>query len=38
MKGAGGGGGLDVWGDDESGSDVVVGCLTEALFWSFSDS
>ena len=39
MKGAGGGGGgLDVWGGDESGSDVVVGCLTEALFWSFSDS
>ena len=37
VKGAGGGGGLDVWGGDESGSDVVVGCLAEALFWSFSD-
>ena len=25
------------WGDDESGSDVAVGCLAEALFWSCSD-
>ena len=30
----GGGGGLDVWGGDESGSDVAVGCLAEALLWS----
>ena len=37
MKGGGGGGGLDVWGHDESGSDVAGGCLAEALFWSFSD-
>ena len=28
-------GGLDVWGNDESGSDAV-GCLAEALLWSFS--
>ena len=31
MKGTGGGDGLDVWGGDESGSDVAVGCLAEAL-------
>ena len=37
MKGAGGGGGLDVWGGDRSGSDVAVGCLAEALLWNFSD-
>ena len=30
-------GGLDVWGNDKSGSDVAVGCLAEALLWSFSD-
>ena len=36
-KGAGSGGGLDVWGGDESGSDVAVGCLAEALLWSFND-
>ena len=35
VKGAGGCGGLDVWG--KSGSDVAVGCLAEALLWSFSD-
>ena len=33
VKGAGGG--LDVWGGDESGSDVVVGCLAEALLLEF---
>ena len=32
----GGGGGLDVWGGDESGSDVAVG-FAEALLWSFSN-
>ena len=31
MKGSVGGGGLDVWGGDESGSDVAVGCFPEAL-------
>ena len=35
MKGASSG--LDVWGSDKSGSDVAVGCLAEALLWSFSD-
>ena len=29
--------GLDVWGNDKSSSDVAVGCLAEALLWSFSD-
>ena len=37
MKGTGSGGGLDVCGGDESGSDVAVGCLAEALLWSFSN-
>ena len=37
VKGAGVGDGLDVWGGDESGSDVAVVCLAKALFWSFSD-
>ena len=39
MKGAGGGSGLDVWGGDKSGSDVLVGWLADslALLWSFSD-
>ena len=37
MKGVGGGGGLDVWSGDDSASNVAVGCLAEALFWSFSD-
>ena len=37
VKGAGGCGGLDVWGNDKPGSDVAVGCLAEALLWSFSD-
>ena len=36
VKGAGGGG-LDVWGGEESGSDVAVDCLAKALLWSFSD-
>ena len=26
-----------MWGNDKSGSDVAVGCLAEALLWSFSD-
>ena len=30
-------GGLDVWGNDKSGSDVAVGCLAKALLWNFSD-
>ena len=38
VKGAGSGGGLDVWGGDELGSDIAVGCLVEVLLWSFSDS
>ena len=37
VKGAGGGDGLGVWGGYESGSDITVGCLAEALLWSFSD-
>ena len=37
VKRAGGGDGLDVWGGDKSGSDVAVGCLAEALLWSFRD-
>ena len=35
LKGAGGCGGLDVWGSYKSGSDVAVGCLAEALLWCF---
>ena len=35
VKGAGGCGGLDVWGNDKPGSGVAVGCLAEALLWSF---
>ena len=28
---------MHVWDNDKSGSDVAVGCLTEALLWSFID-
>ena len=31
----GGGGGLDVWGGVTSQALIAVGCLAEALFWSF---
>ena len=37
VKGTGSYGGLDVWGNYKSGSNVAVGCLAEALLWRFSD-